>query len=213
MWESLPAVVFGANILCFLSLKDIVRLDSAILSWRGREQFLQSLPYRPALILNSISDSILKWFMIRQFRLKSPTISFQQAISLRSELVEDICLCIEGEIPAEVNDLEIRDKVTRIKVMYCNTISDWLDRLKFYNQVKRISFDKLSCQNFIAEWVRGSVELMGDIVAIYAYTGVTDDPLNFSIFLEYISGIKVEFQKIFMDDMHAIAATALLLSS
>ena len=211
MWESLPAEVFGGNVLCFLSLKDVVRLDSAILSWCGRKQFLQSLPYRPAFVLKSINDSILKWFISHQCRLKSLTISVHQALLLKNDLVEDVCLHIEDEIPVEIIDLKIKAKVRQIKVTCCNSLSFMLDLLKCFDQVYYISVEKVSCVNSISEWVRGSVELRGDIVAIHTYNGVLEGPLKFSISLKYISGITVRFQKIFMDcipDMRTIAAAS-----
>lgn len=208
MWESLPTVVFGGNVLCFLSLKDNVRLDSAILSWRGRKQFLQSLPYRPAFVLKSISDSSLGWFISRQCRLNSPTISFQQAFLVEDNLVEDVCLNFEDDEP---NDLEIKANVTRIKLTYYNSTFDLLDILRCFDQVYYISVEQVSCLNFISEWVRASVELRGDIVDIDARTRIHDSTLNFNIYFKYTSGITVRFQKIFMDyipDMSAITAVS-----
>ena len=210
MWKSLPADVLGGNVLSLLSLKDIVRLDQAALSREHREHFLQSLQYIPAFVLKSVSDSLLRWFTARQCRLKFPRVSVLQAILLRSELVEDVCLQTEGDVSAPVSDLKIKEKVTMINMILCNSTSSLIELLKSFNYVKTISIGNVSTI-FLIEWMNRSNEVAGDIEDILALINYKHGVVNGLIKLKYTSGISMKIKKIFLDyipDLTAITTAS-----
>ena len=75
--EKLPVELVGANVLAYLSLKDIVMLERACSSRISHQLFLYLIPYCPPVVLPSCkhtNESVLRWFVNMKCKIESLTI-------------------------------------------------------------------------------------------------------------------------------------------
>ena len=126
LFEDLPVELVGLNVLGFLSLKDIIKLERACGSKESHQAFMDQIPHcTPCeLSYNKIPTlSILQWFAKRKFRLLSVRVQLtadNPVFKVSNLKVDNFRLLLDSDTTTESLNLLIDNnmggKVNRIDI-------------------------------------------------------------------------------------------------
>ena len=120
--EHLPVELAGANVLCYLAINDIIRLERASNSRKSHQLFQSWIPFSPPVLCKYSTIQALEWFSKRHCEIYSITIHLSRTnpgLYLKNLHVEYYKLFVDSDARVEhLNILVERNIGHKIKSIF-----------------------------------------------------------------------------------------------